>query len=179
MLTASIICWVSSPCAIGGKWNSTLRTPLHFNNIWNTEGHYIIAYFLRWECLNLFLGSVCRTINVRTILVVVSQCLRSNERSLQKVFLSPRKESHSLASLFLKEQILILLLLNCLQICLTTWKLQHSYILCKMLISEFVPAGRIQLTSSSKGESKHFEVCSSESLFMFVLLKFEMQKLKC
>lgn len=48
-----------------------------------------------------------------------------------------------------------------------------------MLISEFVPAGRIQLTNTSKGESKHFEVCSSESLFMFVLLKFEMQKPKC
>lgn len=76
-------------------------------------------------------------------------------------------------------QILLLLLLNCLQICLTTPKLQQSYISCKMLISEFVPAGRIQLTNTSRGESNHFEVCSSESLFVFVLLKFETQNPKC
>lgn len=76
-------------------------------------------------------------------------------------------------------QILLLLLLNCLQICLTTLKPQHSYISCKVFISGFVPAGRIQLTNTSKGESKHFEVCSSKSLFVFVLLKFEMQEAKC
>lgn len=104
--------------------------------------------------------------------------------SSQKVFLSPRKESHSLLGIIICNrdytgQILPLLLLNCLQICLTTLKLQPSYISCKMFISEFVPAGRIQLTNTSKGGSKNFEVCSSESLFIFALQKFEMQKPKC
>lgn len=100
---------------------------------------------------------------MRTILVIVSRCLRSNERSSQKVFLSPRKESHSLLGVIISKrdytgQILLLLLLNYFQICLTTLKLQPSYISCKMFIREFVPAGRIQLTNTSKGESKHFEV---------------------
>lgn len=93
----------------------------------------------------------------------------------------PGKERHSLLGVICSRdytgQNLLLLFLRCLQICLTAPKIQPYYISCKTFVRRgFGPAVRIQLTITLKGKSKHFEVCSSESLCIFVLLKFEMQK---